>query len=418
MKGIIVSLLLTLLIIVSAQGEENQIMADRVKQAQEFLQESKISGWLLYDFEGLNPIAREFVNPPGMVTRRWFYFVPQTGRPIALVHQIEKESFAGIFGYVETYPGREELSNKLRQILSGHKTILAEYSPQGNNPYVSYLDAGTFELVKSLGVKIQSSQEIAQYVLASWTGPGYRLHKEAAGLLLKIKDKAFEYVAEKVKKNASLTEYDLQQSILKEFEKNDLVTDHPPICAVNQNAGNPHYSPAQEQSQPIRKGDFLLLDLWAKKNQFGAVYADITWVAYVGEKVPEKYAMIFRVVAQARDAAVEYLKKSWPKKEVAGWQVDNVAREIIRQAGYADFFTHRTGHSLGTSVHSLGVNLDNFESRDERKIIPKVGFTVEPGIYLKDFGIRSEINLYAGQKGIEVTTLPLQTQIIPLLKSK
>jgi len=418
MKGLIafISLLFPLLIL--AQMDNSKIVQEKVKQAQEYLQSNKISGWLLYDFWGLNPIAAEFLKPSGMASRRWLYFIPQSGRPIALVHQIEKSSFRDAAGYVEIYASREELVNKLSQILSGHKSILMEYSPKGNNPYVSYLDAGTYELIKSLGVKIESSQGIIQHVLARWTKPGYRLHKETAGLLLGIKDKAFDYVVDKVKTGATLTEYDLQQFILKEFEKNGLVTDSPPICAVNSNSGNPHYSPSKQQSQPIRKGDFLLLDLWAKKNQAEAIYADITWTAYLGEKVPEKYAMIFKIVAQARDKAVEFLKKNWPEKDVAGWQVDNLAREVIRQSGYADFFTHRTGHSLGTSVHGLGVNLDNFETRDERKIILGSGFTIEPGIYLKDFGIRSEINVYAGEKGLEVTTLPWQTQVLPLLKSK
>jgi Xaa-Pro aminopeptidase len=401
-----------------AQTGEPQSMADRVKQVQRYLQQQNLSGWLLYDFHGSNSIAREFVNPSGMVTRRWFYFIPESGRPIALVHQIEKENFPNLVGYVETYAGREELVHKLEQILAGHKNILMEYSPKGNNPYVSQVDAGTLELIKSLGAKIQSSQDLVQYLLARWSNQNYRLHQEAAANLLKIKDKAFQLVAEQVKKNASLSEYDLQQFILKEFGKAGLVTDSGPICAVNQNSGNPHYSPTKEKSLPIRKGDLLLLDLWAKQNKPEAVYADITWMAYVGDKVPEKYAMIFEIVANARDTGVEYLKKNWPQKSVAGWQVDNVVRDLIRKAGYADFFPHRTGHSLGKSVHSIGVNLDNFETKDERKIIPGVAFTIEPGIYLKDFGVRSEINVYAGEKGIEVTTLPLQQEIIPLLKSK
>jgi len=393
-------------------------MANRVKQVQRYLQQENLSGWLLYDFHGSNPIAREFVNPAGMVTRRWFYFIPQSGRPIALVHQIEKGNFPDMVGYVETYAGREELVHKLEEILAGHKNILMEYSPKGNNPYVSLVDAGTFELLKSLGAKIQSSEDLVQYLLARWSQESYRLHKETAQLLLKIKDKAFQEVAGQVKKNALITEYDLQQFILKEFQKAGLVTDSGPICAVNQNSSNPHYSPTKEKSLPIRKGDLLLLDMWAKQNKPEAVYADITWMAYLGEKVPEKFAMIFEIVAKARDAGVEYLRKYRPQKKVAGWQVDDVVRDVIREAGYADFFPHRTGHSLGKSVHSIGVNLDNFETKDERSIIPGVGFTIEPGIYLKDFGVRSEINLYAGEKGIEVTTLPLQQQIIPLLKPK
>lgn len=416
--GLVLGLVLVLSLTARTEEVYPQDMENQIKQAQHFLQQNNLAGWLLYDFRGLNPIAREFVRPEGMVTRRWFYFVPQSGRPLALVHQIEKKSIGKIFGYVETYASREELVNKLSQILPGRNTILMEYSPKGNNPYVSYVDAGTFELIKSLGAKIESSQDLVQYLLSRWDRPEYQFHQEAARILLKIKDLAFEHVADKFRQNQKLTEYDLQQFILKEFEKNRLVTDSGPDCAVNRNSANPHYTPTRESSLPIQKGDFLLIDLWGKRDLPEAMYADITWVAYVGEKVPDKYGMIFKIVAQARDAAIDYLKRNWPKSDVLGWQVDDAARQVIRKAGYADFFVHRTGHSLGKTIHSWGVNLDNFETRDERRIIPGVGFTIEPGIYLKDFGIRSEINLYAGEQGIEITTLPLQQEIIPLLKPR
>jgi Xaa-Pro aminopeptidase len=393
-------------------------MAERLKLIQQYLNSSHVSGWLLYDFKRSNSIAQEFVQPAGMLTRRWFYLVPAAGKPIALVHQIEKSNFSNVPGYVETYTGREEMVKKLEQIISKHKNVLMEYSPQGNNPYVSQVDAGTIELLKSLGAKIQSSQDLVQFLLARWSKEGYQLHKEAAQSLLKIKDKVFEYMAGQIKKGVNLTEFDLQQYILKEYERAGLVADSGPIVAVNRNSANPHYLPTAQKNLSIKRGDLVLIDLWAKKNEPQAVYADITWIGYLGETVPEKYAMIFEVVTQARDAAVDYLKKSWPAKAVAGWQVDNVARDVIRRAGYADFFQHRTGHSLTATPHGIGVNLDNFESKDERKIIPGLGFTIEPGIYLKDFGVRSEINVYAGEKGIEVTTLPLQTEILPLLKPK
>ena len=416
--GLAIALVLVLSLTAIAEEEYVRDMESHIKQAQQFLQKNNLAGWLLYDFRGLNPIAREFVRPQGMVTRRWFYFVPQSGRPFALVHQIEKKSFGKIFGYVETYASREELVHKLKQILPGRNIILMEYSAKGNNPYVSYVDAGMFELIRSLGAKIESSQDLVQNLLARWDQKEYQSHQEAAQILFEIKNLAFKHVADWTRKNQNLTEYDLQQFILKEFEKNGLVTDSGPDCAVNRNSANPHYSPTKENSQPIRNGDFLLIDMWGKKNTPGSMYADITWVAYVGEKVPDKYSMIFKIVAQARDFAIDYLKRNWPKSDVQGWQVDDAARQVIRKAGYADFFTHRTGHSLGKTIHSWGVNLDNFETRDERRIIPGVGFTIEPGIYLKDFGIRSEINLYAGEQGIKITTLPLQQEIIPLLKPR
>lgn len=391
----------------------------KVKAVQKYLKENKISGWLLYDFHGNNPVATEFVRPKGMQTRRWYYFIPQSGPPWGLIHRIEQANFKGLYGKFELYSSWEEQKRKLKEILAGHKEIAMEYSPLNAIPYVSRVDAGTVELLKSFGLKVFSSADLVQYFQARWDKEAYLTHKEATKALLEIKDKAFQLVRDKIKSGKKITEYDLQQFIWNQYKEYQMISDYPPICAVNENAGNPHYEPTKENHQMIKKGDFLLIDIWAKKDTSlnpNSIYGDITWTAYVGGKVPEKFVMIFNLVKQARDSAVKFLKDNWKKKTIYGWQVDDVSRGVIKKAGYADFFTHRTGHSISTEVHGNGVNIDNFETKDERKIIPGVGFSIEPGVYLKNFGVRSEIDVYAGEDSIEVTTLPLQTEIIPLLK--
>jgi len=405
-----------LTVVISSVAFAKQDLETKVKAVQKYLKENKISGWLLYDFHGNNPVATEFVQPKGMQTRRWYYFIPQSGSAWGLVHRIEQANFKGLYGKFEVYSSWDEQKRKLKDILAGHKELSMEYSPLNAIPYVSRVDAGTVELLQSFGIKVISSADLVQYFQARWDKEAYLTHKEAVKSLMEIKDKAFKLVREKIKKNQKITEYDLQQFIWNQYKQYNMISDYPPICAVNENAGNPHYEPTKEIHKEIKKGDFLLIDIWAKKNQTGSIYGDITWTAYVGEKVPEKYVLVFNLVKQARDEAVKFLKDNWKKKTIYGWQVDDVSRGVIKKAGYADFFTHRTGHSISTEVHGNGVNIDNFETRDERKIITGVGFSIEPGVYLKNFGVRSEIDVYAGEDSIEVTSLPLQTEIIPLLK--
>jgi len=392
-------------------------MKIRVSEVQDFLQSQKVDGWLIYDFHHINPIAYELTGLTGMQTRRWYLFIPSRGEAVALLHQIEKENYPELDVPKITYIGWRDMEAKLSQLLKGSRLVAMEYSPRSSIPYVSKVDAGTLELVKGMGVEVVSSADLVQYFEARWDHNLYQTHKYAAGELMKIKEETFEMVSQKLKEGEELSEYSVQQWVVERYRSHGLVSTEEPIVAVNANAGNPHYLPTREVHQPIKKGDLLLLDIWARQDIEKSGYGDITWMAYAGEKVPGRYAEVFEVVKGARDRGVEFIKEKVERGEkVYGWQVDEATRDFIRDKGYGDYFIHRTGHSLGiTDVHGNGVNMDNLETRDERELIPGVGFTIEPGVYLPEFGVRSEIDVFMGEKGVEVTTSPPQKEIIPLL---
>jgi Xaa-Pro aminopeptidase len=408
---------------VKADNQEANLET-KVKQVQQYLKENNLPAWLLYDFKGINPIAVDFLNLKGLKTRRWYYLIRAEGEPTVLVHKIEEQGFKNIPGKLITYVSWEDLKEKLKELLSGVKTVVMEYSFENSIPYISRVDAGTVELIRSLGVEVVSSADLVQYFQARWDQDQYLSHKEAAQILMKIKDEAFEFIARKIKQKQEVDEFQIAQFIQKRMNESGMAKEEDLICAVNENSGNPHYTPSQAESKKIKEGDFVLLDIWGKMKKEKSIYADITWTGYVGEKIPEKYVDIFNIVKQARDVALNFLKDKWVQgKEVKGWEVDKVCRDFIEKKGYGQNFTHRTGHSLGTEDHGNGVNIDNLETKDERKIIPGIGFSIEPGIYLpygskfgEDFGVRSEINIYVKDKEIEVTTLPLQEEIIPILK--
>lgn len=293
-----------------------------------------------------------------------------------------------------------------------------EYSPESALPYVSKVDAGTIELVRKTGVEVVSSGDIIQYFHSRWTAEGYALHMETVPIMHDIRQHAFEAIARAIKGQHPVTEYSIQQQMVAEFEAAGLVFDHPPIVAVDAHAAMPHYSPSERDHAPIGKGNLVLIDMWAKKaNAPEAPYVDITWTGYVGETVPEKIARVFEIVKRGRDAAVAFIAERLSAGEtVAGWEVDDACRRVIIEAGYGSYFTHRTGHSIDTEVHGAGVNIDHLEVRDDRQLIPGVGFSIEPGIYLPgEFGIRSEIDAYIGADGVEVTTAPNQEEVLPLL---
>jgi Xaa-Pro aminopeptidase len=290
-----------------------------------------------------------------------------------------------------------------------------EYSPEGAIPYVSRVDGGTLELVRKWGVQIASSADLVQYFEARWSEEQLATHRKAAHALHEIKDLAFRKIADCIHDEKPITEYRIQQFILRQFARRKMVTDHVPMCAVNANASNPHYAPSEEHTAPISSGDLVLLDIWAKLDIPGAIFADITWMAYVGSTVPERMAEVFTTARYARDLAVEFINDRLQSDQpVYGYEADDVARGIIREAGYGDYFTHRTGHSIETAGHGNGVNIDNLETRDRRRIIPGVGFSIEPGIYLPEFGVRTEINVFVHENYAEVTTQPVQDQIVAL----
>jgi len=391
-------------------------MTTDISAIQSDLRNAKLDGWLFYDFHGRDPIAQGILQlPAGMRTRRWYYFVPAKGGPRKLVHKIETESLAALPGETLYYSAQDELRKNLAKLLKGAKTIAMQYSPKNAIPYVAMVDAGTVELVRSVGAKVVSSADLVQKYEACWSEDQLQSHLAAGVAIDRIVREAFQVAATNVREKKTFTEYDLKQWILKEFAAAGITANEGPDVAVGPHASDPHYGPTAESASPIREGDLLLLDVWGKTKTPESVYYDITWVGYLGAKVPEKMAKVFGVVREARDRAVELIRTSVAKgKPLQGWQVDKVARGIIEKAGFGKYFFHRTGHSIGQSVHGNGVNMDGLETHDVRHLIPRTCTSIEPGIYLPEFGVRSEVNVYVGEKQARVTGA-IQKEILALL---
>ena len=379
-----------------------------------------LDAWLLYDFRGINPISQNVAGlADAHITRRWFCLIPADGEPRWLVHKIETSNFVGVQGKVALYAGWEELNTAIRSLLAGVKTVAMEYSPNAEIPYVSRVDAGTLEWIRSIGVEVHTSAELAQRMEARLSEAQAAGHQTSAQLVLQAKDYAFTWIGSQLRDGKTITEYDVQQEILGQFDAMDLVTDHPPIVAANAKSSDPHYAPTATNTQAIKAEDFILIDLWAKQKDPDAVFADTTWVAYAGETVPARYVEIFDIVKEARDSAVRFIREKWAINEpIYGYEVDDCVRGYITEKGYGEFFIHRTGHNIGTVIHGNGVNLDNLETRDARALISGVCFSIEPGIYLTEFGVRTEIDVFLagpGRDGVKVTTAPVQNQVLPLL---
>ena len=388
-----------------------------INAIQKALRDAKLDGWLFYDFRHRDPIAHRILGLPmeSMATRRWFYLVPAKGEPRKLVHRIEAAMLDSLPGSKLIYAGQDELRKNLPRLLARTKKVAMQYSPKNAIPYVSMVDAGTVELVRSHGRKVVSSADLVQVFEACWTPAQYQSHVEAGRVIDRVREGAFLEAAQHVRSGTALSEYDLQQWVLEQFQRNGIVTDEPPIVAVGPHGGDPHYEPKAGSSSPIREGDLLLLDMWGKRNAPGSVYYDITWMGYLGAAVPDKFAKVFRVVRDARDRAIAFVRENVAAgRSIEGWQVDRAAREVIRKAGYAKHFVHRTGHSIGEDVHGNGANMDGLETQDVRRIIPSTCFSIEPGIYLPEFGVRSEVNVYVDSREARVTGA-IQTEIAPLL---
>jgi Xaa-Pro aminopeptidase len=380
------------------------------------LREANLDGWLFYDHHRRDPIAYRVLNiNPVMCTRRWYYVIPKEGEPKKLVHRIESHNLADLPGAQERYSSWREQREGLSWLLHGKKTVAMQYSALNNIPYVGLVDAGTVELVKSCGVEVVSSADLVQQFEACWSEEQWQSHLAAGQVVHQAVRTAFAAIRDAVSAGKEISEYDVQQEMVRLFEANGLISDEPPCVAVNANTANPHYSPSRELSLPIHAGDFVLLDVWGKENKPGAVYFDITWTGYVGEKVPEQYTKVFEVVREARDTAIILVQKSLQAGRILyGYEVDDAAREVITRNGYGAFFVHRTGHSIGEDVHGNGANMDNFETHDERRIIARTGFSIEPGIYMHEFGIRSEVNVFTGARSACVTG-EIQKEIVPIL---
>ncbi len=390
---------------------------NRLPDIQAAIRAEKLDGWLLYDFKGLNPIALRVAGIPAdrFLSRRWACFIPAVGAPRWLVHAIEAGSMADLAPGAATYVSWQAWRDGLAVLLAGAGRVAMEVSPGCAIPYVSRVDAGTVELIRGLGVEVVTSADLVQVAEAVWTPGQLASHRRACAALIEVQAATFAHVRARLAADLPVTECGIQDFMMAQFAARGLVTDHPPIVGVNGHAADPHFAPRRDADTPLRPGDFLLIDLWAREPGPDGIYGDITWVAYAGAQVPPRIQQVFEVVRQARDAAVTFARaRLQAGQPVYGYEVDDACRAVIEQAGFGPYFIHRTGHSIGTSDHDNGVNIDNLETQDRRRLIPGVGFSVEPGIYLptEGFGVRLEIDCYVADDDIEVTTLPLQDEIV------
>jgi Xaa-Pro dipeptidase len=383
-----------------------------VPEIQAALRERNLDAWLFYDHHHRDPIAYAVLGLPEslMVTRRWFYVIPAQGEPSKLVHRIEAGHLDSLPGAKRAYSSWQELWDGLKSMLAAHRRVAMQYSPNNLVPYIGLVDAGTIELIRSFGKEIISSGDLVARFEATWTDEQIRTHFAARDAVDAITAAAFQEIGRRVR-NGGTHEYEIQQWIMEAFRRDHLVTDDPPIVAVNAHSGDPHYEPRADRSTPVREGDFVLLDIWAKQSTPGAVYYDITWTGVLG-KASDRQHEVFSIVRDARDASVRVVKEAMAAgRKICGWEVDNAARGRIAVAGYGEYFVHRTGHSIGTSVHGNGANMDNLETKDEREIQPNSCFSVEPGIYLPEFGVRSEVNVLVRRGAAEVTG-KIQNEIV------
>lgn len=371
-------------------------------------------GWLLYDFRGQNILAQRVAGVTPKLSRRWFYFIPASGEPKKLAHAIEPTSLDHLPGKQKTiYRRWQELEAGVGQLVSGAKKLAMEYSPRNANPYIGRVDAGTIELVKSFGCDVAASGDLIQLFEATWDDDQEKSHFEAAKLCREAYDVAFQFIAAEIKAKGKVMETAVQARIMTHFADNNMVTYSPPIIGVGPHSGDPHFDTSAATDLPIERGSFVLIDLWAKMNRPRSVYADYTRTAFVGDSVPEKFTKIFNIVAAARDAGIKTVKDAFAaKKPLQGWEIDNATRAVIEKAGYGDSFAHRTGHNIGQEVHGNGAHIDGLETRDDRTIIPRTCFSIEPGIYQPEFGVRSEVDIYIDKNGqVHVTGGEPQTEI-------
>ena len=387
-----------------------------LERIQEALRERKLGGWLFCDFHNRDLLAYRVLglDPTKLTSRRWFYFIPAKGEPRKLVHSVEKTKLDSLSGSKHVYLPWEQLHSSLRKMLGSPKKIAMQYSPKNNIPYVSMVDAGIIELVKSFGHKVVSSADLVQIFEAVIGEEGYRLHKEAGVLIDGIRAEAFQQIQNAVSRQSGLTEHDVQQYIMRRFKESGLITIDPPIVGTNDHPADPHFESTPVNARTFKYGDTFLIDLWAKKNVPGGTYYDITWVGFIGETPSPKYAEIFDIVKRARNAAIDFAKDRFAAgKACYGWQVDDACRAVVKKAGYGKYFVHRTGHSIGEEVHGNGVNIDNLETRDERQLVPGCLFSIEPGIYLEgQMAVRTEVNMFVRHDGVPEVTGEIQQELV------
>lgn len=393
-----------------------------VPALQAAVRDAGIDGWLFYDFRRTNPVAHRIlgISPHSFFSRRFCYYVPAQGEPSKLVSAVEAHVLDSLPGTKYVYSSWQQYREHLKTMLGAAKRVAMEYVPHNDNPYVSYVDAGMVELIRELGYEVVSSADFAQRFEAVLTPEQIESHRKAGQALLRARDRILPWVREQVTANAPISEYDVQREFgrLMQEEGLEVSSDEKPLVAVNGNAGNPHYAPTAERHTPVRKGDLLLLDFSAPLAGQGNIFADYTWMAYLGEQVPERIATLFGIIRDARDAGIALLRQRFESgQRIEGREVDDAVRKVITDAGYGPAFVHRTGHNISTMVHGWGAHLDNLETRDTRPLLPNTITSMEPGIYLPDqgIGVRTEVDVILLPGGIEVTGTPAQTEVTPLL---
>ncbi len=386
---------------------------------QDALREQGLDGWLLYDFHGSNPLARRILDldskKPG--TRRFFYLVPASGEPVKLVHRIETGALDHLPGSKRVYLRWTELEAEVAALVEGRSRLAMEYSPRNANPYISRVDAGTVELVRASGAQVVPSGDLVQRFESVWDDDQWAMHQEAAEVCRGAFDVAFGLIADRARSGGSAMETEVQKAILDHFRAHGVMTDGPPIVGVGPHSGDPHYETTPATDAPIALGDFVLVDLWAKLAKPRAVYADYTRVGFVGETVPSIFEDRFGVIVRARDAAIALVRDAFAQgRPIRGRELDDAARRVVEDAGHGDFFTHRTGHNIGQDDHGNGAHLDNLETQDDRLIIPRTCFSIEPGIYRADFGVRTEVDVFVdADRVVHVTGGEPQDRVLPIL---
>jgi Xaa-Pro aminopeptidase len=389
-----------------------------VTAIQQALNEFGLDAWLFYDFRGSNVLTRRVLDLEGKTptSRRFLYVVPAKGEPHKLVHRIETGTLDHLPGQATVYLRWQDFEAGVQSLVNGHKKIAMEYAPRNGNPYISRVDAGTVELVKSFGVEVISSGDLIQRFESCWDDEQWQMHLEADKHTRSAYELAWGLIADTVRAGKTIREIEVQSAIMDHFHANGMTTYHAPIVGVGPNSGDPHYEPIEGKDGVIGEGDFVLIDLWAKMNRPRSVYSDLTRVGFVGKEVPEKYQKIFKIVAAARDAAIDLVRRSFANgTTLQGYEVDRACREVIDKAGYGEWFIHRTGHNIGQETHGNGANMDDLETHDTRLVLPRTCFSVEPGIYLPEFGVRSEVNVYVGADRTVHVTGGLQTEVLAVL---
>jgi Xaa-Pro dipeptidase len=386
---------------------------------QDALKQFGFDGWLLYDFRGSNILAQRILQLPAdfVGSRRFLYFIPADGEPRKLVHRIENDVLDHLPGEKTIYLKWQELEACIESLVTGCRTLAMEYSPRNGNPYISRVDGGTVELVKSFGCDVQPSGDLISIFEATLSDEQLESHYAACEVCNAAFGIAWQFIADQIRSQGSIEEVAVQDRIMQHFADHNMTTYHPPIVGVNENGGNPHYETGRGANTLIKEGDFVLVDLWAKKDQPKAVYSDLTRTGFVGTEVPEKYTKIFNIVAAGRDAGIACVRTAFQDgRPLQGWEVDDATRNVIEAAGYGEYFCHRTGHSMGQETHGNGTHIDNLETHETRLVLPNTLFTIEPGIYLPEFGVRSEVDIYIHADGtVEVTGGPIQTEVVAIL---